>query len=54
MKIGDEIGVFIYNDSEDRLVATTETPFAQVGEFAYLEVISVNERVGAFLDWGPE
>jgi len=52
MKIGDEIGVFIYNDSEDRLVATTETPFAQVGEFAYLEVISVNERVGAFLDWG--
>ncbi|KRP37173.1 MAG: hypothetical protein ABS34_04040 [Opitutaceae bacterium BACL24 MAG-120322-bin51] len=52
MKIGDEIEVFIYNDSEDRLVATTETPLAQAGEFAYLEVISVNERVGAFLDWG--
>ena len=52
MKIGDEVKVFIYNDSEDRLVATTETPFAQAGEFAYLEVVSVNERVGAFLDWG--
>jgi predicted RNA-binding protein (virulence factor B family) len=52
MKIGDDIEVFIYNDSEDRLVATTETPFAQAGEFAYLEVVSVNERVGAFLDWG--
>ncbi|HBM86233.1 MAG TPA: GntR family transcriptional regulator [Opitutae bacterium] len=52
MKIGDEIKVFIYNDSEDRLVATTETPLAQAGEFAYLEVVSVNERVGAFLNWG--
>ena len=52
MKIGEAIKVFIYNDSEDRLVATTETPLAQVGEFAYLEVVSVNERVGAFLDWG--
>ena len=51
MDIGDEIDVFIYNDSEDRLVATTETPFVQVGEFAYLEVVSVNQ-VGAFLDWG--
>ena len=52
MKVGDEVKVFIYNDSEDRLVATTETPFAQAGEFAYLEVISVNERIGVFLDWG--
>lgn len=52
MKIGDMVEVFIYNDSEDRLVATTETPLAQAGEFAYLEVVSVNERVGAFLDWG--
>lgn len=51
MSIGDELNVFIYNDSEDRLVATTETPHAQVGEFAYLEVVSVN-NVGAFLDWG--
>ncbi|MEN8735388.1 MAG: S1-like domain-containing RNA-binding protein [Lentimonas sp.] len=51
MNIGDEVDVFVYNDSEDRLVATTETPYAQVGEFAYLEVVSVNQ-VGAFLDWG--
>jgi len=52
MDPGDEVEVFIYNDSEDRLVATTETPLAQAGEFAYLEVVSVNERVGCFLDWG--
>ncbi|MFT4901405.1 MAG: putative RNA-binding protein (virulence factor B family) [Lentimonas sp.] len=52
MKIGDEVRVFIYNDSEDRLVATTETPLVQAGEFAYLEVVSVNPRVGAFLNWG--
>lgn len=48
---GDELEVFIYRDSEERLVATTEHPFAQVGEFAYLQVRAVN-RVGAFLDWG--
>lgn len=48
---GDELEVFIYRDSEERLVATTEHPFAQVGEFAYLQVSAVN-RVGAFLDWG--
>jgi len=49
---GDKLDVFIYLDSEDRLVATTETPLATVGEFAYLEVISVNLRIGAFLNWG--
>ena len=43
--------VFIYTDSDDRLVATTETPLAKVGEFAFLKVIAVN-RIGAFLDWG--
>lgn len=48
---GDEIEVFVYRDSEERLVATTEHPYAQVGEFAYLQVSAVN-RVGAFLDWG--
>ncbi|MCM1349311.1 MAG: S1-like domain-containing RNA-binding protein [Firmicutes bacterium] len=48
---GEEIRVFVYNDSEDRPVATTETPKATVGEFAYLTVKSVN-NVGAFLDWG--
>lgn len=52
MAIGETIKVFIYNDSEDRLVATTETPFAQVGEFAYLEVVDVRPNLGAFLDWG--
>lgn len=52
MKVGDEVDVFVYCDSEDRLVATTETPFAQVGEFAYLEVTGITANVGAFLDWG--
>jgi uncharacterized protein len=49
--VDDFIDVFIYNDSEDRLIATTEIPFAQVGEFAFLKVLSVNQ-FGAFLDWG--
>lgn len=52
MEIGSEVSVFIYNDSEDRLVATTETPRAQVGEIACLEVVSLHPRAGAFLDWG--
>ena len=43
--------VFVYSDSEDRLVATTEKPFAMVGDFAFLKVVSVS-RFGAFLDWG--
>lgn len=46
--------VFVYRDSEDRLVATTETPLAMVGEFAYLRVVSVNPRIGVFFDWGLE
>jgi predicted RNA-binding protein (virulence factor B family) len=49
---GSELDVFIYRDSEDRLVATTEQPYAQVGEFALLQVIGVKPGVGAFLDWG--
>lgn len=49
--IGDVMDVFVYNDSEDRLVATTEHPYATAGEFAFLEVKAVND-VGAFLDWG--
>jgi uncharacterized protein len=52
LKPGDKLDVFVYRDSEDRLVATTETPLAMVGEFACLQVISVNQHVGAFLDWG--
>jgi predicted RNA-binding protein (virulence factor B family) len=49
---GDRLDVFIYRDSEDRLVATTETPRATVGEVASLKVVSIHPRVGAFLDWG--
>jgi predicted RNA-binding protein (virulence factor B family) len=47
----DMIDAFIYLDSEDRLVATTEKPMAMVEEFALLEVVSVTP-VGAFLNWG--
>ena len=47
-----KLEVFIYRDSEDRLVATTETPLAMVGEFACLEVVSVHPRAGVFLNWG--
>lgn len=50
---GDEISVFIYTDSEDRLVATTLTPLIQYYDFACLKVKDVN-RYGAFLDWGLE
>lgn len=50
-QIGDELDVFIYSDSEDRLIATTEKPYVMVGECAYLKVIAVN-RVGTFLNWG--
>ena len=51
MKEGDDIRVFVYNDSENRPVATTEVPHAVVGDFALMRVKAVN-RVGAFLDWG--
>ena len=51
---GALVDVFVYRDSEDRLVATTETARASVGEFAFLRVVSVNPRVGVFLDWGLE
>ena len=51
LKIGSQIEVFVYFDSEDRIIATTERPIAKVGEFAYLNVVSVND-IGAFLYWG--
>ena len=51
LEMGDEIEVFLYLDSEDRPVATTEIPKVQLGEFAYLPVVDVNNN-GAFLDWG--
>ncbi len=52
-KPDDEVNVFIYYDSSDRLIATTMKPYAVVGDFAYLKVNAVND-VGAFLDWGLE
>ena len=48
---GDELKVFIYLDQEERLIATTQKPLVQVGEFACLKVAWVNQY-GAFLDWG--
>ncbi len=51
VKAENQAEVFVYSDSEDRLVATTEKPLALAGEFAYLKVIETN-RFGAFLDWG--
>lgn len=50
-KEGDELRCFVYQDSEARLIATTERPYATVGEFASLKINSVN-AVGAFADWG--
>ena len=52
-KIGDKIMAFIYKDSEDRLIATVETPRLQVGGTAVLEVKEVS-KIGAFLDMGLE
>ncbi|MFR9564967.1 MAG: S1-like domain-containing RNA-binding protein [Rikenellaceae bacterium] len=48
---GDQVEVFVYHDSEDRLVATTEEPAGKVGEVAYMKVVDKNLH-GAFLDWG--
>ncbi|MCC7453660.1 MAG: GntR family transcriptional regulator [Crocinitomix sp.] len=45
------LDVFVYLDSEDRIIATTDLPFAEVGDFAYLKCIGVT-GIGAFLDWG--
>jgi predicted RNA-binding protein (virulence factor B family) len=50
-KVGDIIRVFIYVDGAERLVATTEKSYGQVGEFVSLKVAQVN-KMGAFLDWG--
>jgi predicted RNA-binding protein (virulence factor B family) len=52
-EVNQEIEVFIYNDSEDRIIATTQEPKIKLHEFACLEVKDVN-RNGAFLDWGLE
>lgn len=51
MKVDDELEVFIYKDSEDRIIATTEKPYILRDEFGYLEVKQVTP-IGAFLGWG--
>ena len=49
--LGETVDVFVYRDSEDRLVATLKEPKVKPGQFAYLEVVAITP-VGAFLDWG--
>lgn len=49
--VGDTLEVFVYVDSDDTLVATTQRPLAMVGEFAHLKVLSMTDY-GAFVDWG--
>lgn len=51
LKVGDDVEVFLYLDTDDFVVATTRKPIAKVGEFGFLQVAEVN-NVGAFLDWG--
>ncbi|STY28631.1 RNA-binding protein [Legionella wadsworthii] len=51
--VGDVLDVFVYFDSEDKIIATTKHPYAELGQFAVLKVIDVNP-IGAFLDWGLE
>ncbi len=53
LAVDDAIEVFLYLDSEDRPVATTKKPKAEVGQFAYLMVVDSND-FGAFLNWGLE
>ncbi|MFZ7121572.1 MAG: S1 RNA-binding domain-containing protein [Eubacteriaceae bacterium] len=53
IEIGDEIEVFIYKDSEDRIIATVRKPKLIIGEIAALKVVEIT-NIGAFLDWGLE
>ena len=52
-EIGDELEVFLYKDSDDRLIATTRLPKIMLGEVAFLKVSDVG-KIGAFMDWGLE
>lgn len=52
-KVGDEVEVFVYRDSSDRLIATTEEPALTLGEIGLLKVKEIS-KIGAFLDWGLE
>ena len=51
VEIGDKLNVFIYHDSDNRLIATTQKPYALAGEIALLKVVATTKQ-GAFLDWG--
>jgi uncharacterized protein len=51
LRVGDEKDVMVYLDGDERLIATTERPYGQVGEFAYLRINDVNQ-FGAYADWG--
>ena len=53
LEIGDPVEVFLYKDSSDRLIATTQEPKITLGELAVLKVVDTG-RIGAFLDWGLE
>ncbi len=52
LKEGDEVEVLVYRDSEDRLIATFRKTEALIGTLAKLEVVDINRKLGAFLDWG--
>lgn len=52
-KEGDKLEVFVYKDSQDRLISTVKEPLLQVGQTAVLKVVQVT-KIGAFLDWGLE
>jgi hypothetical protein len=51
LQVDDTISVFVYHDSDNRLIATTQEPFAVVGDIAALKVVDVTSQ-GAFMDWG--
>lgn len=53
LKLGDKIEVFVYKDSNDRIIATTKKPKLAVGEVGYLKVVEIT-KIGAFLNWGLE
>ncbi len=53
VQVGDEIDVFVYKDSEDRIICTMKTPKITLGELAVLQVVATT-NIGAFLDWGLE
>ena len=52
-RIGDSLEVFVYRDSSDRLIATTEEPALTLGQIGLL-CVKENSKIGAFLDWGLE